>query len=126
MVGLLVQLATEQILTPDLRQKAISILAKQQFTGLLTRQLPYDPFDEEEGVASTSAVRIASKYGAVRGVRNDVGLVTTSKTTYAIALMSKDCADQRFHPDNEAALVLPQISRLIYEHYQGHGEGSSL
>jgi beta-lactamase class A len=117
MVNLLVQLANGRILTPSLCHKAIDILSKQQFTNLITRQLVYDPFNAEEG--TTVAVKVASKSGAIRGVRNDVGLVTASGVTYAVALMSKDCADQRFHPDNEAALFLPRVSRRIYDYYTG-------
>lgn len=116
MVNLLVQLANERILAPTLCQKALEILSKQQFTEIITRELPYDPFNAEEG--TPVEVAVASKSGAIRGVRNDVGLVTTPYTTYAIALMSKDCTDLRFHPDNEAKLFLPHISRLIYDHYQ--------
>lgn len=115
MVNLLLQLAHERILTPFLCQKAIEILSCQQFTNIITRELPYDPFNKEEGTAVE--VKVASKSGAIRGVRNDVGLVTTPKVTYAIALMSQDCADERFHPDNEANLFLSRVSRRIYDYY---------
>jgi len=116
MVNLLLQLANEQILTPLLCHKAIEILSKQQFTDIITRELPYDPFNAEEG--TTVKVKVASKSGAIRGVRNDVGLVATPGATYALALMSKGCADQRFHPDNEAQLFLSRVSRRIYDYYQ--------
>jgi hypothetical protein len=32
-------------------------------------------------------------------------------------MMSKGCADPRFYQDNEAALLLPQISAAIYRHF---------
>jgi beta-lactamase class A len=108
-------------LAPVLCRKAMDILARQQYTEILTRYLPYDPFNLEEG--SPAAVKVASKSGFIRGVRNDVGLITTSMGTYAIALMSKGCADRRFHADNEANLFLARVSRRVYDCYHPSSGG---
>ncbi len=115
MASLFVQLGSRSILTPELCDKALDILSRQQLMDIMARELPYDPFNAEEG--SPVKVKLACKSGALRGVHHDVGLVTTEKGTYALALMSKDCADQRFHPDNEAVLLLAHISRWVFEYY---------
>lgn len=114
MANLLIAMATKRILTPALCDKALDILGKQQLTDIITRELPYDPFSVEEGKPS---IRIASKSGALRGIIHDVGVVTTPDMTYAVALMSKGSADERFHPDHEAKHFLARVSRTIYDYY---------
>jgi len=109
---LLIMLANHQILTPELCQKAIDILSRQQYVDVLARDLPFDPYGGED---DPNRVRIASKSGFVLGVNHDVGLVMSNRMTYAVALMSKNCADLRFHVDNEAKIFLGKVSRRIYD-----------
>ncbi|MDB4895369.1 MAG: beta-lactamase, partial [Firmicutes bacterium] len=60
---------------------------------------------------------VASKSGSIRGVRNDVGFVTAHGRRYVISMMTKDCTDPRFYADNEGALLLADLSALIYQHF---------
>src|SRR5207302_522350 len=43
---------------------------------------------------------------------------------YVIAMMSRDCKDRRFYVDNEAAVLLADVSALIYGYFgAGRGRG---
>jgi beta-lactamase class A len=112
---LMVLAATHGVLTPAACDDMLAILGRQHFTDLITRRIPdYDAFLEH---GKDPVVAVASKSGSVRGTRNDVGLVTARGRRYVIAMMSKGCTDQRFYQDNEAALLLPQISAAIYQQF---------
>lgn len=95
---------------------ARSVLDGQQYTENLGRQLDYDPYATELG---ESALTIASKGGAVRGVRNEVGVVTHGDDAFALAIMTRDCPDLRFHVDNAGALCVSAVARSLYERYLG-------
>ncbi len=97
------------------------ILIQQQYNTLLTRYLPYELLNGEDD--QEPAVRIASKSGSLKGVRNDAGLVTTPWGTFAIAIMSEAAEDMRFHPDNEAMVILPHASRAIFDHFADQSAG---
>jgi beta-lactamase class A len=94
------------------------ILKRQQYNTLLTRYLPYELVASEDD-DTPPLVEIGSKSGSVEGVRNDAGLVRTPWGNYVIALMSEDCKDLRFHVDNEAMMVLPEVSRAVFDHFVG-------
>lgn len=95
-------------------QEMLDILRRQQYTHVLGRYLPYDPDAVEEG---TGEVVIASKSGAIRGARHEIGLITTGPVTYAVSLFTKGCKDERFHVDNEAELLLSRVSRLLFDYF---------
>jgi beta-lactamase class A len=100
-VMLLEKLYNGEILNDDLSRLAFEILEKQQYTEILARYLP-------------DGTRTATKSGQIIGVRNDVGIVLTERP-YALALCSKNCADERYHVDNEAVLALGQISKMVFD-----------
>ena len=116
-LGRLLQLvATHAVLTPAACEEMLAILRRQHHTDQITRRLPdFDGF-VEEGVEPP--VRVASKSGAIRGTRNDVGLVERPGVRYVIAMMSRDCADRRFYVDNEAAVLLADVAALVDAHFQ--------
>lgn len=105
-----------ELLSHASTQTARGIYLKQEYTATLGRYLPYDADDLEEGV---STLAIASKSGSVRGVRNDAGIVLGDHGAYAIAVMSADCPDQRFHVDNLGNLAISQVSRVLFRHFGG-------
>jgi beta-lactamase class A len=114
-------IATHGVLAPRDCDEMLAILGRQHFTDLITRRIPeFDAFVE---AGQTPSVTVASKSGSIRGTRNDVGLVTAHGRRYVIALMSRGCADPRFYQDNEAALLLPRVSAVVYRHFLG-GAGS--
>jgi beta-lactamase class A len=114
---LMTMIATREVLTPQACDEMLAILGRQHFTDLITRRLPeYDGFLEAD---KTPVVLVASKSGSIRGTRNDVGLVRAHGHTYVLAMMSRDCKDPRFYHDNEAALLLPDVSAAVYRHFVG-------
>jgi beta-lactamase class A len=116
---LMVLIATQAVLTPPACDEMLAILGRQHFTDLITRRIPeYDAFLES---GKDPIVAVASKSGSIRGTRNDVGVVSARGRRYVIAMMSKGCADPRFYHDNEAALLLPQVSAAIYRHFGPQG-----
>jgi beta-lactamase class A len=119
---LMLLVATHAVLSLQACEEMLAILRRQQHTDQITRRLPdFDGF-LEQGVAPL--VRVASKSGAIRGTRNDVALVERGDLRYVIAMMSRDCTDRRFYVDNEAAVLLADVSALIDAHFQRTSLGS--
>jgi len=120
---LLVEIACHRVLTGAACEEILRILRQQHYTDHITRKIAdYDGF-LEAGVESV--VTVASKSGAIRGTRNDVALVERADSRYVIALMTRDCADRRFYVDNEAAVLLANVSALMDEHWQGKAKGAA-
>ena len=108
-------IATHEVLTADACEQMLEILRRQHHTDLTTRRIAdFDGFVEQ---GTDPVVRVASKSGSIRGTRNDVALVEREGLRYVIAMMSRDSRDRRFYVDNEAALLLADVSGLIYEHF---------
>ena len=104
-LGLLERLWRGELLSPELTALALEVLRQQQFTEIIARFLP-------EGT------KTATKSGQIVGVRNDVGFVTPPDgRTYAVALASRGCRDERYSFENEAVLLLARASRLVYDHF---------
>ena len=104
---------------PEGSAQMLDILSRQQFMGL-ARYLPVDDLSEEDG-RRQSPVLLASKSGAVNGVRNDVGLITahTAKgpRPYIVSVCTNGVEDGRlWTPENPAALTVGEVSRLAYQH----------
>ena len=115
MLSLLIGIYKGEILSQNSCQQMLEIMKHQQYvTSMIGRYLPYDSDAIEEGGES---ILIASKSGSIRGVRNDIGIIWGPNCTYAVAIMSKDCKDKRFYPDNEGSLAGAKISRIIYDYY---------
>jgi beta-lactamase class A len=110
MARLMELIATRAILTPDACDLMLDMLTRQKYKELTNRFIAET--DAEEG---EPAVRIASKSGWIRGVRNDVALVWAPKATYVLSMYSQDCQDRRFYVDNEGALLLARVSQAVYE-----------
>lgn len=115
---LLARLAQGRVVSPQASAQMVAILRQQQYTDMIGRYIPYDSDASEEDPDHTLSV--ATKSGSVRGVRNDVGLVfPPGRAPYAVALMSKECRDQRFWADNEGRLAIARLSGLIYDEFVG-------
>lgn len=110
MARLMQLIATHELLKREACDKMIDILTRQKYKEFTNRYIPET--DAEEGEPS---VRIASKSGWVRGVRNDVALIWAPRSTYVLAMYSKDCKDRRFYHDNEGAIALARVSQAVHE-----------
>lgn len=109
-----VRLWQGELLPPQLTSVAQEIFRKQQLTDQLGRELDYDSYSTETG---ESRLVIASKSGSLRGVRNDAGVFEMGDFVYAVAIMTKGCADERFHPDNLGSRIVSKVSRLVFDYY---------
>jgi beta-lactamase class A len=99
MVRLLALIDEGHGLTAECRDGILRILKDQTITDRLPAKLPED-----------AGIVVAHKTGSVRGVRNDVGIVTAPGVRYAIAVMSRGL------PDAPAAVpVLADVSRWVWD-----------
>ena len=57
--------------------------------------------------------------GTKRHVRGDVGIVTTPRGRYVLAIHARQVQDTRWGPDNEATVLAARISRMIYDAFAG-------
>lgn len=100
---------------PEPDRQMVEILLRQQYNTALTRELPYDRIAPAHVRGARPPLRIASKSGAWEGCRCDCGIFYGPAGAYVLGLWSKNCTDLRFHVDNEAMVVLPRISRLVWD-----------
>ncbi|NLN28181.1 MAG: serine hydrolase [Firmicutes bacterium] len=101
-------------LSVESRTVAHRILYRQQVTDSLVRLLPW-PRTEPN-----MPWRIASKSGSIRGVRHQVGWLDGPGGAYAFAIMTKDCPDVRFSPENLGNLAVAKAMRTLYDYFIGH------
>lgn len=122
---LLTRIAEHQVVNAWACEQMIAILLQQQISDRIARYLPFDGDAYEED--PTHHLGIGNKTGAVRGVRNDVGIIFAPgrRRPYVVALMSKGCKDKRFWAENEGTLALAKVSRLVYDEFVGSARGGS-
>jgi len=116
MARLLELLVTGRALTPASCWAMLETMCLQKYHFLTTRYI--DDWDEELP-PDKAKVRIASKSGWFRTVRNDVAVIWAPRATYVLAMFSKDCKDDSYKLDNEAAILLPRVSKVIYDGWGG-------
>jgi beta-lactamase class A len=96
--------------------RLLDMLGRQQYVDYIPRYLPFNRFAEEFGLSQE--VRVANKVGMLSGTTNDMGIITLPGVRYVLVIFTKDCRDVRFGPDNEGALLVAQVSKLIYDHFR--------
>lgn len=118
---LMERIARREVLTAAACDELIGILKRQHFKEQIDRYLPEaDAFPDPD---RPPPLVVASKGGAIRGTRNEVGAVWRQGRGYVICMMSRGCADDRYYPDNEAALLLARVSAAVYRHFTGGESG---
>lgn len=112
---LMERIARRQVLTAAACEAILDIMQKQHFKHHITRALPEaDAFPADPAAVPFT---VASKSGEVTGTRNELGAVWSGERGYILCMMSKSCSDHRYHPDNEASLLLPQVARAVHVHF---------
>jgi beta-lactamase class A len=114
-VRLLEAVVSHEIMDQAHSEGVIDIMERQQYQDMIPRHIPWNMYARDLGV--DQEVWVANKTGFFMGVRTDGGIVTTPKGRYVVALLSKECTDVRFTPDNEATLALAQISKIIFDYH---------
>ncbi|MFN8471801.1 MAG: serine hydrolase [Anaerolineae bacterium] len=103
MMRLLDMLVSGAILNTDLRDLALDILRRQQYSDAIPRYLP-------DGVV------VAHKDGMVNDVRGDVGIVyPPDRSPITIAVLCDSLTDRRYSVDNPGWLGIGRISRIVYD-----------
>jgi beta-lactamase class A len=99
MVRLLALIDAGHGLEPESRTGILDILRHQTINDRIPAKLP-----------DNAGIEVAHKTGSVRGVRNDIGIVTAPGVRYAIAIMSRGL------PDPVAATpTLADLSRWVWD-----------
>lgn len=111
MASLLVQLVSGSLLTPSWTDVALRILSRQHYTDLLGRHVPRDEYGE-------FVYRVASKSGALMGVRHDIGVIWTPQPL-VMTILSEGGLDRRYHPDNHEVQLLAHLAQELMQQYGG-------
>lgn len=111
---LMERIARRDILTPAACDQMLDILGRQQLKEPLIRNI--EEFDNDDAPPEGPApYALASKSGAVEGIRNEVGLFTTPRGRYVLSIYTNDSKDTRFHANNEGIVLIGRVSRLVYD-----------
>jgi len=89
----------------------LKIMRIQKNMGNLTRFMSFNPYDDDK------QVWVASKTGSITGVRNETGLIHTQDGAHVTAVMTKDCKDEKWTPDNEGTLAVAKLSKAVADHF---------
>jgi beta-lactamase class A len=93
----------------------IAIMREQSNRTMIPRSLPETDdvvIADKPGWDSEKHPDAASVH---RHVRGDVGIVTTPRGRYVIAMFARQVQDTRWGPDNEANVLMGRISRMVYD-----------
>lgn len=94
--------------TPTAAEAMLGILKRQQKLDYLTRALPTE---------EVARLTIAAKGGEIQGTRNMIAAVWREGRGYIISIMSAGCADLRYHPDNEGAVLLARVAQAVHRSF---------
>ncbi|MDP7608760.1 MAG: serine hydrolase, partial [Candidatus Marinimicrobia bacterium] len=65
-------------------------------------------------------VQVASKQGAVSQSRSEVVLVNAPSGDYVFCIITKNQTDTRYDQDNEGFILIRNISKLLWQHFELH------
>lgn len=63
-------------------------------------------------------IQTASKQGAVSESRSEVVLVNAPSGDYVFCVITKDQEDQNWNPDNEGYVLIRNVSRILWRHFE--------
>jgi beta-lactamase class A len=95
--------------------RAVSPQASEQ----MYRTLTNNAWEDVGASVIPPTVQVASKYGAVDRFRGEVLLVNAPRGDYVLAVLAKNLQDQSWKPDNAAWTLTRNISRTVYQHFNG-------
>lgn len=95
------------VVSPDASKQMVDMLEKQ-FYGVveIPRYLPAD-------------VTVAHKTGETDATRNDVAIVYAKPRDYVLAVLTKENEDRSWRLDNDAAVLIGDLSRIVYDGVEG-------
>jgi beta-lactamase class A len=117
---LLALIADGRVVSRAAGDAMVKLLAEQQDRAMIPRSLP---FEKEEILVANKTGWDEEKLPDAKGfkgdVRNDAAYVKGPKTRYVIAICARRIADKSLGVDNETLRTGAEISKLIYDHWNG-------
>jgi beta-lactamase class A len=104
MVVLLERLHQGKMVSPAASTEMLAHLKQCQDKDKIKRHLP-------------AGVVVAHKTGAVKGVRNDAGILYLPGGPVALCVLTADNEDQRWGPDNAAEVLIARVALAVYQHF---------
>ena len=78
-------------------------------------------YDDEALSSLPPTVQVASKQGAVSASRSEVLLVNGPSGDYVLCVITKNQADRSWGDDNEGYVLLRDLSKIVWNHFEGGG-----
>lgn len=104
---LMVMIYNGTAVSPDASAQMIDMLKKQMAGQIeIPRYLPAD-------------ATVAHKTGETEATRNDVAIVFARPRDYILAVLTKENEDQSWRLDNDAAVLIGDLSRIVYQGVEG-------
>jgi beta-lactamase class A len=105
------------LMTMIYQGRAVSPAASEQMFRVLSK--PY--WDGEAVSQIPPTVHVASKSGAVNASKSEVVLVNAPAGDYVFCVITKNQEDQRWKDDNEGYVLIRNVSKLLWDHFNpGH------
>ncbi|HTJ13246.1 MAG TPA: serine hydrolase [Dinghuibacter sp.] len=99
------QIVRGQVLGADASARMLRLLGRQYWDEIALSQIP-------------AGVFVADKNGALDANRNEVAYVNDGRHPYFFAIFTKNNADTRWTPDNEAWTLTRRLSSLLWGYYR--------
>lgn len=99
-------------------RRAVSPAASDEMYRALTRIY----WNEEALSQIPPATQAASKQGAVSASRSEVVLVNAPHGDYVFCVITNNQEDMSWEPDNEGYVLLRDVSRLLWQHFEPHSD----
>ncbi len=94
--------------------RAVTSAASEEMYRALTRIY----WNDETLSQIPPTVQVASKQGAVNASRSEVVLVNAPSGDYVFSVITKNQKDQRWAYDNAGFVLLREVSRLLWQHFE--------
>lgn len=109
MAELLVRIRTHTAVEPSADEEMYRVLTRIYWNDEALSEIP--PW-----------IQAASKQGAVDGSRSEVVLVNAPTGDYVFCVITKNQEDQSWDPSNEGYVLLRDVSRLLWRHFEPGSE----
>ena len=107
MASLLVQIREGRAVNPGASEEMYRVLSNIYWSGEALSEIP-------------PTVNVASKQGAVDRSRSEVVLVNAPHGDYVFCVITKEQDDTSWQYDNEGYVLLRNVSRILWNHFEPH------
>lgn len=114
MAAVMEAIATCELGDRKLCDRMTEIMRNEQYRAMIPRYLETVDWTEVP-------TAIASKYGALDAVRNDVALVWSKKGPIVISIFTWDNKDESWTPENEAEVLIGRMAKAIVDTWSPEG-----